>query len=213
MTKDRSIPESIRFNSAFSYPIHKKKARYRLINFWLLLVLISFIFTACRNDPEQIKLLTGKGLLHEDRAEDITGIYSKNGKIAGRLFAHEYIKNENARPPFTDLNGNIKVEFYNDSGAVKQILTSDSCRIYDNEGNVLVWGNVQIVSMDGKQLNTEELVWNKKIEKFFTEKPVKITTGTEVLYGKGLEANQDFTWYQITHPEGSVQVNKGEVPQ
>ena len=167
------------------------------------------VFFACKNDPKQIQLLTGKGNFHEDRAQDITGIYSKKGKIQARLFAHEYVKNEAAKPPFTDLNGHIKVEFYNDSGSVQNILTADSCRIYDVEGNVLMWGNVVIITMKGEQLNTEELVWNNSIQKIFTEKPVKITTGGEVLYGNGLEANQDFSWYQITNPKGSVQVQKG----
>ena len=167
---------------------------------------------ACKNDPKQIQLLTGKGGFHEDRAEDITGIYSKNGKVKARLFAHEYIKNEAAKPPYTDLNTGIKVEFYNDSGTVQNILTADSCRVYDAEGNVLMWGNVQIVTLKGEQLNTEELVWNNNAQKIFTERPVKITTSGEVLYGNGLEANQDFSWYQITNPKGSVQVQKGELP-
>ncbi len=174
--------------------------------------IVLFGIGACKNDPEQIKLLTGKNF-HEDRAEDITGIYSKNGIVKTRLFAHEYIKNESAKPPYTDLRKDIKVEFYNDSGIRDNVLTADSCRIYDNEGNAVVWGHVQIVSAKGEQLNTEELIWNRSINKFFTEKQVTIRTGTELLTGKGLEANQDFTWYKIINPNGSVQVQKAEVPQ
>ena len=132
--------------------------------------------------------------------------------MKARLFAKEYVKNEMAQPPYTDLNKDIRVEFFDDSGALAHVLTADSCRYYDVQGNILVWGNVQILSTRGEQLNTEELVWNQGIQKFFTEKPVKITTGNEVLYGNGMEANQDFTWYQIMNPTGSVQVKKGEVP-
>ena len=179
---------------------------------FLLLILIGAIIPSCKNDPAQIKLLTSKGNFQEDRAEEITGIYSKNGKVKARLFALEYVKNEAANPPYTDLNRQIRVEFYNDSGALQQVLTADSCRIYDASGNAIVWGNVKIVTTKGEQLNTEELVWNNKIQKIFTEKPVKITTGSEVLYGNGLEANQDFSWYQITNPRGSVAVKKGEMP-
>ncbi len=175
--------------------------------------ILFFAVSSCKNDPDQIRLLTGKGNFHQDRAEDITGIYSKNGKVKARLFAHEYIKNESAKPPYTDLNKSLRIEFFNDSGSLEHTLTADSCRVYEIEGNAVVWGNVQIISVKGEQLNTEELVWNRSINKFFTEKPVKITTGTEVLYGQGLEANQDFTWYKILNPNGSVQVKKGEVPQ
>lgn len=167
---------------------------------------------ACKNDPKEIQSLTGKRNNHEDRAEDITGIYSKNGKVKARLFAHEYIKNDAARPAYTDLNTKIKVEFYNDSGVLNNTITADSCRGYDQTGNILMWGHVQIVTSKGEQLNTEELVWSNETAKIFTEKPVTIITGGDVLHGNGLEANQDFTWYQITNPKGSVSVKKGEMP-
>jgi len=175
--------------------------------------ILFFTIAACKNDPNEIRALTGKGNMQEDRAEDVTIIYSKNGKITGRLFAHEFARNEYAKPPYVDMNNGLKVEFYNDSGEVENVLTADSSRYYETLGNILVWDSVQIVSKKGEQLNTSELVWNESIQKFFTEKPVKITTATEVLYGDGMEANRDFTWYQITKPKGSVQVNKAEVPQ
>jgi LPS export ABC transporter protein LptC len=182
--------------------------------YFLLLIFNFYVLQGCKNDPEKIKLLTGKNLFHHDKADDVTMIYSKNGKVKGRLFAHEYIKNPGAKPPYTDLNGRLRVEFFSDStGELEHLLTADSCRIYDAQQNIVVWGNVQITSTKGEKLNTEELIWNNSIERFFTEKPVKITTGTESLEGTGLEANQDFTWYRILHPKGAVQVKKGEVPQ
>lgn len=168
---------------------------------------------ACRNSTKEIIQLTGKNINHEDRATDITGIYSKNGVVKARLFAHDYVKNEAAQPPYTDLNTRLRVEFYTDSGSLNNVLTADSCRVYDATGNVVVWGNVKIVTTKGEQLTTDELIWNSGIEKIFTQKPVKISTGSEVLYGNGLEANQDFTWYQITNPKGSVSVQKGELPE
>jgi len=179
----------------------------------LLPGILFFTIAACKNDPDQIRALTGQGNKQEDRAEDVTVIYSKEGKLKMRLFAHQFVRNEYAKPPYIDMNRNLKVEFYNDSGAVENILTADSSRYYIAQGNVLVWDSVQIVSKKGERLNTSELIWNESIQKFFTEKPVTITTPTEVLYGNGMEANSDFTWYQITNPKGTVQVNKGEVPQ
>jgi LPS export ABC transporter protein LptC len=109
----------------------------------------------------------------------------------------------------------LKIEFFNDStGEVDNILTADSCRYYDVQGNVLIWDSVQIIrKLTGERLNTSELVWNQSAQKFFTEKPVLITTNTEVIHGSGMEANQDFTWYQVSRPHGSVQVNKEEVPK
>jgi LPS export ABC transporter protein LptC len=168
---------------------------------------------ACSNDTNEIKALTGRGNKEIDRAEDVTLIYSKEGKIKSRLFGHEFIKNDNAKPAYVDLNRNLRAEFYDDSGNIENTLTADSSRYYQILGNVIVWDSVHIISKKGQELSTSELVWNESIQKFFTEKPVRITTATEVLFGNGLEANSDFTWYKIINPKGTVQVNKGELPK
>lgn len=168
---------------------------------------------SCKNDPEEVRALTGQGNKQGDHAEDVTVIYSKNGKINMRVFAHDFVRNENKRRPYIDMNNNLKVEFYNDSGAVEDVLTADSSRYYEAQGDMIIWDSVKIITKKGEQLNTDELIWSASIQKFFTEKPVRITTATEILYGNGMEANSDFSWYQITHPKGTVQVNKGEVPQ
>ncbi len=192
---------------------NRRKYHFNIITRILLPGVLFMTIAACKNDPDQIRALTGQGNKQEDRAEDVTVIYSKEGKIKMRLFAREFVRNEYAKPAYVDMNRNIKAEFYNDSGTVENVLTADSSRYYIAQGNVLVWDSVQIVSRKGERLNTSELIWNQSIEKFFTEKPVTITTPTEVLYGNGMEANSDFTWYHIINPRGTVQVNKGEVPQ
>ena len=176
----------------------------------ILFVLAS---AACKNDPAQIRALTGKPYLQEDRATNVTAIYSQEGKVSMRLFAKDFVRNEHAKRPYIDMNKGLKVEFYDDSGKLSDVLTADSSRYYDVQGDIIVWDSVQIVSKKGEMLNTEELIWNEKIQKFFTEKPVKITTSTEIMYGDGMEANRDFTWYKITHPKGVVKVNKEELPK
>lgn len=173
---------------------------------------ILFVSIGCVNNPDEIRALTGKNYHQEDKAQDITAIYSKEGRVKARLFASEYVRNESVKQPYIDMYKGLKVEFYNDSMQIEHILTADSSRYYEAQGNVLVWGNVKIVSNKGDTLTTQELVWNQSVQQIFTEKPVRIANGSEVLYGDGLEANQDFTWYHITEPKGAVKVSKGEVP-
>ena len=169
---------------------------------------------SCKNDIGEIRALTGRGNKQEDRATDVTLIYSKDGKIKMRAFAHDFVRNEGANPPYIDMNKRLKAEFFDDSGVIEHILTADSSRYYTAKGDIIVWDSVQVISKkNGQQLNTSELVWNDGIQKFFTEKPVRITSPTEVMYGDGMEANKDFSWYQISNPKGTVEVNKAEVPK
>lgn len=162
---------------------------------------------------KEINELTGTARVGEDHGEDVTILYSKGGKLQARLFAHTFIRAESANPPYTDMKDGMKVEFFNDSGVVKSTLTARYARAYERESNVLIRDSVRVVNDKGERLETTELIWNQRLQKFFTEKPVSITTPTQTLTGTGMEASQDFSIYQFTNVKGSVQVQKGQLPQ
>jgi LPS export ABC transporter protein LptC len=176
-------------------------------------ILFLLLLTACKNDKSEIDKLVGKISFTEDKAEGVVIIFSENGKVKGRLFATEFIINEQAKPPYMDARKGLRIESYNDSIQLESTLTARYARYYPQKGNILIRDSIVVVNRKGERLATEELVWNDELKKFYTEKPVRIKTPTQVIYGDGLEANQDFTWYQITNIKGIIQVNKDEVPE
>lgn len=178
------------------------------------ILLSATLVAGCKNDPKEINALVGKGTQQEDKAEDVTILYSDNGHLKMRLYAKEFVKNDVAKPPFTEMRRGLKVEFYGaDSMKVESTLTARYARYYEKQNNILIRDSIVIVNKKGEKLNTEELVWNQSAKKLFTEKFVKITTPTQVMYGDGLEANEDFTWYRILNPKGIVAVDKKEIPE
>jgi len=177
-------------------------------------MLFLFSITGCKNDPKEVMALTGNSTtITQDRGEDVTIIYSERGKVKARFFSHEYIGNDEAKPPYMEGRKGIKVEFFNDSGVIQSVLTAKYARYYEQQNNVLVRDSVMVKNIKGERLNTQELVWNQKAEKFFTEKPVTITTATQQIFGDGMEANQDFSTYRITNFKGTIDVKKSEMPQ
>ena len=176
-------------------------------------ILLFTMAIGCKNDPKEINALVTKGAQQEDKAEDVTILYSDNGHVKMKLYAKEFVKNDVAKPPYTDMRKGLKVEFFNDSMQVESTLDAKYARYYEKQGNILIRDSIVIVNKKGEKLNTEELVWNQSAKKLFTEKFVKITTPTQVMYGDGLEANEDFTWYRILNPKGIVAVDKKEIPE
>ncbi len=171
------------------------------------------LLASCKNNTKEINELTGKYTIQEDKAEDVIIIYSEAGKVKARLFAKEFVVNDVAKPPYMDMRKGLKVEFYNDSTKVESTLSARYARYYKQQGNILIRDSIVVVNKKGERLNTEELVWNQKLRKIYTEKFVRIQTPTQVMFGDGLEANEDFTWYQITNIKGLLQVNKDAVPE
>ena len=68
---------------------------------------------------------------------------------------------------------------------------------------MLAQNNVVLISNDKKKLETEELIWDEKQEKMYTDKKVKITTQKEIIYGAGFTSNADFSEYSITKIHGT----------
>lgn len=168
--------------------------------------------TACKNEMKDIHALVNKSAMQEDIAHDVTILYSEEGQLKARLFSREFIRNETSRPPYTDMKKGLKVEFFNDSLLIESTLTARYARYYEQQGNVLIRDSVVVVNKKGDMLETEELIWNQDIQKFYTEKPVVITTTTQTMWGDGLEANQDFSWYQIRNLRGVMMVEKDKMP-
>lgn len=169
---------------------------------------------SCKNTNEEIENITGTSKASQlDKAKDVTIYYSDKGQLKAVIYAKEFIRNEAAKPSYADIKKGLKVEFYNDSLKIESTLTSNSARIYEEEGNVIVRDNVCVVNKKGERLNTEELVWNQKLDKFYTDKKVKITSSpTQVMNGDGLEANADFSWYKIKSLKGNINVEGKEIP-
>jgi len=188
---------------------------YNTVTATLYAVFLLTVLSAvgCKNNPKEIDALVNKHTIQEDKADQVTIIYSERGKSKIRMYATEFIRNEVAKPPFVDMRKGLKVEFFGDSTNVESTLTALYARWYEGKGNVLIRDSVVVVNKKGETLRTEELIWNQNVKMFYTEKFVRINTPDQVMYGDGLEANEDFSWYRIKNPKGIVRVNKEEVPE
>lgn len=182
----------------------------RLLTLFSVLILT---ISSCRNEMEDINALVAKTVMQEDVAHDVTILYSEDGHVKARLSSKEFVRNEQSRPPYTDMKKGLKVEFFNDSLQIESTLTAKYARYYEQQGNVLIRDSVVVINKKGDMLKTEELIWNQEIQQFYTEKPVAITTATQTMWGDGLEANQDFSWYRIRNLRGVMMVEKDKIPE
>jgi LPS export ABC transporter protein LptC len=171
-----------------------------------IIKLVSFcmLSMSCTNNKDHIKQIKDYESLQEDRASDVTILYSEKALVKANLFASEFVRNENARPPFTELRKKVRVFFYDDQKKIKSTLYAKYARMYEHNKNVIIRDSIVVINQKGEQLKTEELVWNEQLRKFFTNKPVQIKTAAQMIYGNGLEANEDFSYYQITQIKGIV---------
>ena len=70
-------------------------------------------------------------------------------------------------------------------------------------GIMIASDSVILISSEGKQLETEELIWDEKKNKIYTDKRVIITTEKEMIEGKGFQSTPDFLQYSISNIQGT----------
>ncbi len=103
----------------------------------------------------------------------------------------------------------LYLEFYDEFENLESTLRANEAYFFKKDNLWRARGNVEVKNVKKKeQLNTEELFWNPKDKKIYTEKFLTIKQEDQVLSGEGLEAEQDLSLYKITNPTGEFDMKE-----
>ncbi|MFM2207509.1 MAG: hypothetical protein RL213_1484 [Bacteroidota bacterium] len=177
----------------------------------LLSLLVTCVFVACENDLEKVKLYEKGKTGPVETAVNIKILYSDSARVRVEVTAPKLERYETERP-YTEMPKGIKALFYDRSMSVSSRMKADYGIRYDREMKMEVRKNVEIINEKGEQLNTDHLVWDERAKKLRSDGFVKITTPDEIIYGNGMEANQDFSQYRIFNIKGIISVNAEQHP-
>lgn len=183
------------------------------INLWAVLIAGCFFIISCENTQEQIDALT----FHRIGVEEGKGIsinYSVGGRTKAKISAPIMLRYQDSIP-YTEFPKNIHADFYDDSLTIESKLDAHYGRYMEIESKVYLKDSVRLYNRNGDTLYCDELYWdrNKIGREFYTDKPVRIRTKTQIIDGSGMEAPQDFSGWNIYHPKGIVRVPASDLPQ
>ncbi|NVO31525.1 LPS export ABC transporter periplasmic protein LptC [Hymenobacter lapidiphilus] len=107
----------------------------------------------------------------------------------------------------------VALTFMDQEGeTVANTITGKYGRYQRNQNLFTIRGDVRVTNVAKQQrMNTEEAFYDQNKASIYTkpETEIKVTTPTEVLTGRGLTANQDFSLYKILDPTGEFTVQEG----
>ena len=165
--------------------------------FFFLVVLFS-----CTNDPKLVQEFVSDKQQPIEKIKEAELLHTENGKVKVRLLASCIERFQDIQPALI-FSDHLEVYFYNDSSELQSTLIADYASIDEENKIMMAQNNVVLISSDDKKLETDELVWDEKKNKIYTDKKVKITTGKEVVYGEGFTSTPDFKQYSITKIHGT----------
>ncbi|MBT3647536.1 MAG: LPS export ABC transporter periplasmic protein LptC [Flavobacteriales bacterium] len=174
----------------------------------IILMVGMFVFS-CQNDLEEINRVTESVDLPVQTIRNARISYSDSGHIQFLIEAAQ-VDRYPGEEPRDEFSGGFKVTSYNFDGEIESEITAEEATNYPEKHHMIARDSVMLKDKEGKILQTELLTWDEETDRIFTDKFVKITTPTEILYGDGLEANQDFTRYEIKNIKGRIKIEDGE---
>lgn len=171
-----------------------KKSKYILIIatlFWSVAMILS-----CGNGtkPQVQPVKESKFPLGE--ASDFELIYTDSTRVKAILTSAKNIDFSNQPFPYTEFPEGLKVTFFNNQKQ-KTILTAQY-GIYYLKTNVLeLKTKVNLVTHEGKKLQTDQLFWHEKEDWVFTEKPFVFTDVQQKSITKGIGMDFDKSFTQL----------------
>lgn len=173
--------------------------------------------SACENDIDVVNSVTSVNGKDEpvESSKNVEFLYSDSARVRSKLTS-PLVNHFMGKKPYYEMPKGMEVVFYDQFKKEQTKLTANYGIGYDTDNKMNVMeakGNVVVINEKGDKLNTEHLVWNSVTKKIYTNEFVKISTKDEVIWGNGLESNEDFTIYEIKQVKGSIAVKDAALPK
>ncbi len=175
----------------------------------VMLIIITMLFS-CKNELKDIAAIDFNDTLPDISAKNIDFTFSDSARVQVRLTGPVMHAYEGDKSYMVFPEG-FRVEFYDSAFNITSTITGNYGIHYREERMMEARNNVVVINYEtGERLDTEELIWDMKKELIFSNKFVKITSDNGVMFGDGLEAEQDFSTRRIINPSGEIEVEDEE---
>jgi len=140
---------------------------------------------------------------------DVEILYTDKGNPKAKIITPELTRIL-SEEGITEFKKGLKIFFYDAREHIESSMTANYGKAFEKNEELFAKDNVVIINVKGEKMETEELVWKRKEKKIYSDKFVKITTADEIIYGNGMEANEDFSDYVIKDVKGIIKVDAKE---
>jgi LPS export ABC transporter protein LptC len=173
-----------------------------------------FFLYSCENDINVINEFNAKKTGVEE-AKKVIVHYSINGRRKAILTSPLMYRVQDT-VPYVEFPKTIHVDFYNgiNNDSIESRLDARYAKYKETQSKVFLKDSVVVINVLGDTLYCDELYWDIKRTgtEFYTDKPVRIRTRTEIINGIGMEASQDFKGHHIKQVTGIIKVPASEFP-
>lgn len=149
------------------------------------------------------------------QSDSLTMVYTKNGIKEYRFWTPLMERYEFARDPYMEFRYGINIVTFDSLGRDNSKMRADYAIFYEKRELWETRGNVVGESADGRKLYTQQLFWDQKTDKVFSNVDCRIVDGADEFVGEGFESDGDFKNWLFRESEGRmwVDASQSDTPQ
>lgn len=180
----------------------------------LVAIVVLFFYTACGStDTETVNIKFDPETTPSMITDSVTTLISDSGITRYKLVADNWQVFDKAKDPYWYFPEGIYLERFDSLFEVEAKILADSAWNYTDKRLWRLKGNVDIRNMQGEMFLSDELFWDQKEQRVYSDKYIQIKRGDTELKGYGFESNQEMTEYRVFRPHDGKIPFKEEVEQ
>ena len=132
----------------------------------------------------------------------VTTLVSDSGITRYKIVTEEWLIFDKKNPPYWAFEKGVYLEKFDTLFHIDASIKADTAYYYEKKKLWELKGNVQILSQRGDKFETQQLFWDEKKEKVYSDKFIRIEQEDKSITGYGFESNQELTEYEIKNTTG-----------
>ncbi|MFI3328568.1 MAG: LPS export ABC transporter periplasmic protein LptC [Rikenellaceae bacterium] len=188
---------------------------YNIFNTLKALLIIggATAFMGCdlfKKGVEEVSAVVSKERLMTEKSENLTVVMSENGRPS-YIFEAALVEGYTlAKEPYREFRKGIKITTFDsdDMSGTANVMSADYAIYYEERRLWEIIGNVEVVKSDGKELYSQQLFWNARMERIYSNVDTEIRdrkTG-DIYRGEGFESDEDMQQWTFRRMTGRMKM-------
>lgn len=158
-------------------------------------------FLSCRDKKENLVAIAYDPEVVPTMITDtVTTLISDSGITRYKLMTDVWKVFDKAKEPYWFFPEGIHLERFTSDFNIEATVFADTAWYFSNKDLWRLKKNVHIENMKGEVFDSDEIFWDQKKERVYSDKYIEIKRGVTEIKGYGFESNQAMTDYRIFRP-------------
>lgn len=159
------------------------------------------IDVAARINPMGMPTMTTK---------NVATFISDSGVVQYKVVAPVWKIFQEVDTPYWNFPEGLYLQKYDPYFQVVATVAADSAKFFSDRRLWRLDGHVELTKAPKDLFQTEQLFWDQRNRKIYSDSFIHIETTTHVLEGLGFESDEQLTSYRILKPQGIFPVNRSD---